>query len=160
MHRLAVLSALWILAAGAHAQVYKCIDANGKTIYMQSSCPAGDKSKAISRTVPPAPAAPAAGGAADKAGKSSGPKTAAELEQDFRTRRQEEEKQREKEDQKLADAKERENNCRNAKARVLSLDSGIRPWQMNEKGEPAFLDEAQIERESANARKAAEQWCK
>jgi len=55
MLRLAFSSFAWCLylwAAGAQAQVYKCIDASGKTTYLQSPCPAGAKSSAISRTVP------------------------------------------------------------------------------------------------------------
>ena len=167
MVRILVLSALSVFAAGAQAQVYKCIDASGKTTYLQSPCPSGAKSTAISRTVPPAPpqAEPAVGGAdkADKAGKAakaSGPKTAAELEQDFRKRKQEQEKAREKEEQKLAETKAREENCRNSRLQVINLESGARQLRVDEKGNRNYLDEGQIEQEKANARKLAEQWCK
>jgi hypothetical protein len=166
MLRILVLSALSVYATGAQAQVYKCVDANGKTTYLQSPCPSGAKSSAISRIVPPAPAQPepaAGNGGADKAGKAakaSGPKTPAELEQDFRKRKQEQEKLQEKEEQKLADAKIREENCRNSRLRIINLESGARQLRMDEKGERSYLNESQIEQEKADARKLAEQWCK
>ena len=158
-----------VFAAGAHAQVYKCIDASGKTTYLQSPCPSSAKPAAISRTVPPAPPQPvpaAAAGSADKAdkagkaAKASGPKSAAELEQEFRKRKQDQEKSREKEEQKLADAKAREDNCRNSRLQLINLESGARQLRIDEKGERQVLDEAGIEQEKARARKLVEQWCK
>ena len=166
MFRTLVLSVLSVFAAGAQAQVYKCVDAGGKTTYLQSPCPAGAKSTAISRTAPPAPpqSEPAASaGGADKAGKAakaSGPKSAAELEQDFRKRKQEEEKAREKEQQKLAETKAREENCRNSRLQIINLESGARQSRIDEKGERQFLDEAGVEKEKANARRLVDQWCK
>lgn len=162
MFRILVLSVLSILATGAQAQVYKCIDTGGKTTYLQSPCPAGAKSTAISRTVPPAPPPPAAAeGGVEKSAKSpSGPKTAAELEQDYRKRKQEQDKLREKEDQKLADAKVREENCRNSRLQLMNLEAGGRQIRVDEKGERNYLDESGIEQEKTNARKLAEQWCK
>jgi Domain of unknown function (DUF4124) len=171
MFRTLVLSVFLVFATGAQAQaqVYKCIDAGGKTTYLQSPCPSGAKSTAISRTVPPAApqSEPAAGvGGADKAdkagkaAKASGPKSAAELEQDFRKRKQEQEKSRQKEEQKLAETKAREDNCRNSRAQIINLESGVRQSRIDEKGERQFLDEAGVEQEKANARQLAEQWCK
>ena len=172
MFRTLVLSVFSVFATGALAQVHKCIDASGKTTYLQSPCPSGDKSTAISRTVPPAPpqSEPAAGvggadkadkaGKAGKAAKASGPKSAAELEQDFRKRKQEQEKAREKEEQKLAETKAREENCRKSRLQIANLESGVRQSWIDEKGERQGLDEAGLEREKANARKLAEQWCK
>src|SRR3972149_10820759 len=170
MLRLLVLSALSVYTAAAQAQVYKCIDASGKTTYLQSPCPSGAKSAAISRIVPPAPPPPAAGeGGAEEEGKAgkdgkvakaSGPKSAAELEQEFRKRKQEQEKSREKEAQKLAETKSREENCRNSRMQIINLESGARQFRIDEKGERQFLDEAGIEQERAKARKLAEQWCK
>jgi len=169
MLRILVLSALSVYTAAAQAQVYKCIDASGKTTYLQSPCPSGAKSTAISRIVPPAPPQPepaAVEGGAEKAGnagkaaKASGPKTAAELEQAFRKRKQEQEKLQEKEEQKLADAKVREDNCRNSRLQVINLESGARLSRLDEKGDRNYLSESQIEQEKAGARKLVEQWCK
>lgn len=163
MRRLAVLGAMMVFAAGAQAQVYKCVDASGRTTYLQSACPSGAKSSTVSRTVPPAPSpAPTPAGAADKsgkAGKASEPKSAAELEQEYRKRRQDQEKAQEKEQQKLAEAKMREENCRNARIQITGLESGVRA-RINEKGERYALDDTQYEQELASARRLADQWCK
>ena len=39
--KLALLLTGALLAAPASAQVYKCVDASGKTVYLQQPCPAG-----------------------------------------------------------------------------------------------------------------------
>ena len=157
MLRVLALAVLTMLPLGVQAQVYKCVDASGKTTYLQSPCPTGDKSTAISRKA--APIAPPAATPAGKAAKATEPKTAAELEQDFRKRQQEQAQAQEKEQQKLAEAKMRETNCRNARIHVAAMETGVRA-RINEKGERYVLDEAQFEQELANARKAADQWCK
>lgn len=168
MFRTLVLGVFSVLAAGAQAQVYKCIDAGGKTTYLQSPCPSGAKSAAIRRAVPPAPpqsepasdiGRPDKADKAGKAAKASGPKSAAELEQEFRKRKQEQEKSREKEAQKLAETKARDENCRNSRLQIINLESGARQLRIDEKGERQFLDEASIAQEKAKARKLAEQWC-
>ena len=167
MVRALLLAALWVVAAGAQAQVYKCIDAGGKTTYSQSPCPANSRSGAITRTVPdvpaPAPAAgkPANGKAADgKAAKASEPKTAAELEQDFRKRRQEHEEAQKKAAEKADDARVRDQNCRNARQQLVTLESGVPQMRVDEQGGRNVLDQSQVEREKEFARKAVDQWCK
>lgn len=165
MLRILVLSALSVFTAAAQAQVYKCIDASGKTAYLQSPCPTGAKSAAIAKTVPPAPPPPPPGkGDAGKAGKNgkaaTGPKSAAELEMEFRTRKQEQEKAQEQEAKKLAEAKVREENCRNSRLQLINLESGARQLRVDEKGERSYLNEVQIEQEKARARQLADQWCK
>ncbi len=161
-----LLAALWVIAAPVQAQVYKCIDPRGKITYSQSPCPANSRSGAIARTVPDAPApapavAPMAGeSAAGKAAKASGPKTAADLEQDFRKRKQEREEAQKKEAEKAADARVRDENCRNARQQVVTLESGVPQMRVDEQGGRNILDQSQIEREKAFARKAVEQWCR
>ncbi len=167
MVRALLLAALWVIAAGAQAQVYKCIDAGGKTTYSQSPCPSNARSAAITHTVPdvpaPAPAAgkPANGKTADgKAAKPSGPKTAAELEQDFRKRRQEREEAQKKTAEKADDARVRDENCRNARQQLVTLESGVPQMRVDEQGGRNVLDPSQVEREKEFARKAISQWCK
>ena len=53
----------------------------------------------------------------------------------------------------------REENCRNARIQVTTLESGVRV-RMNEKGERYALEDAQYEQELASARRLADQWCK
>lgn len=147
----------------ANAQVYKCIDANGKTIYSQAPCPANTKSSNIStKPVAPPPAAASPDGKADAkaAAKSSGPKTAAELEQEFRKRRTEQDEAAKKSQDKLAEAKTREENCKASRNQLASLESGARQARIDEKGERAFLNDEQIAREVERARTAVQSWCK
>ncbi|OGA49409.1 MAG: hypothetical protein A3G25_09740 [Betaproteobacteria bacterium RIFCSPLOWO2_12_FULL_63_13] len=162
MFRVLALCVLWAFAIAAQAQVHKCIDASGKTTYSQSPCPAGTKSGAVSRTVPPAPppSAQAAGKGAAKDAKASGPKTAAELEQEFRKRKQEQEKATEKDAQERANAKTRETNCRNARLHVAALDSGAPLARIDARGNRSIIDESQRKQERVYARKAVEEWCK
>ena len=80
-----VLFAFALLAAfAAQAQVYKCLDAKGVTVYRQDPCPPNMKRETMSKpAIAPAPAA-APAGAADKAAK-GGPQTPAQQEQAFRS---------------------------------------------------------------------------
>lgn len=167
MVRTLLPAVLWVIAASAQAQVYKCIDPGGKTTYSQSPCPANSRSGAITRTVPDVPAPAPAGGkpanenAADgKAAKAYGPKTAADLEQDFRKRRKDQEEAQKKDAEKAADARVRDENCRNARQQVVTLEAGVPQMRVDEQGNRIIPDQSQLEREKAFARKAVEQWCK
>lgn len=171
MTLLPLLSALAIAAAlpaAAHAQVNKCVDrATGKTTYLQSPCPPSTRSETVIKAAPAAAPADSRAGSGNKgdspkagAGKAGGPKTAAELEQDFRKRRQEQDDARKKDEEKLAQAKVKEDNCRNARTQLITIESGVRQARVNEKGERIFLEDAQIEQEKVRARSAVNQWCK
>ncbi|MBI2319751.1 MAG: DUF4124 domain-containing protein [Betaproteobacteria bacterium] len=165
MPRLLLLSALTIAVAlpvASFAQVYKCVDpATGKTTYLQSPCPSNTRAATLKKTAPAAPPAPSRGDPA-KAGdaKASGPKTTADLERDFRKRRQEQDEARKKEDEKLAQAKMKEENCARARQQLVTLESGVRQGRVDAKGERYFLEDAQVEQEKSRARAAIGQWCK
>jgi hypothetical protein len=162
MERLLFLVAFALAAGAAQAQVYKCVDSSGKTVYSQSPCARDSRTTTLERNARPAaaPAANAAAAAKGEAAKASGPKTAAELEQEFRKRRQEQEEAQKKEEQKLAEAKDREENCRSARMQLTGLESNPRQLRIDEKGERYFLDDAQVEREKDRARRAVDSWCK
>lgn len=144
-----------LLAAHAHAQINKCVDAGGKTFYSQAPCPPNAKSSTIRTAAPPA--SPPPGG---DAAKSAGPKSAAELELDFRKRRTEQAEAAKKDQDKATEARQREENCRSSKGALASIDSGGRQSRINEKGERYVLDDAQAAQERERARLAVEQWCK
>ena len=142
------------------AQINKCVDASGKTFYSQSPCPPGVKSSTVKAAPPPAnPPAPAAAGPA-AAAKSTGPKSAAEQEIEFRKRRTEQAEAAKKDQEKSNEASQREENCRNARGSLASLEAGGRQTRFNDKGERYILDEAQTARELERARQAVDQWCK
>jgi hypothetical protein len=44
--------ALAVLAAPVHAKVYKCVDAKGRTVYSESPCPAGTRSRVLKPVSP------------------------------------------------------------------------------------------------------------
>ena len=139
-----------LLAAPASAQVYKCVDAAGKTVYLQQPCPAGQSSKMISRTAPPAQEAPA----------TKGGKPPANPEQDFRKRQKEREEADKKAAEQSADAKRREENCARARQQVAQYDIGGRQTGINDKGERYFLDDGQISQGKARAQASVAEWCK
>lgn len=162
MIRIALLVITALGAAAAQAQVYKCLDSNGKVAYSQNPCPPSMKPEAMSRGgIPPASAvAPAAGAAASKSGAAKGgPRTPAEQEQDYRKRQQDHAKAAKETEQKTAEAQAKEANCRNARQRLTQYEIGGRISQINDKGERYYMDDAQIESEKARARADVAQSC-
>jgi Skp family chaperone for outer membrane proteins len=168
MTRIAVFLVLGTLSLGsANAQVHKCVDVQGRIIYSQDPCPANTKSGTVTRRVDrPAstPGAAAAPGAADKAAKGdgakkSGPKTAADLEQDFRKRQQDQAKEAKESADKSAEAQRKQDNCRAARERLANYEIGGRMTRVNPQGERYYLEDAQIEREKAQARADVAQAC-
>ncbi len=153
----AVFTLLLLPCSGAWGQVYKCVDGSGKTVYSQSPCQGGAKSATIRQAVPPAPPGAAASGAAAK---SSGPKSTAEQEIEFRKRRSEEADAAKKAQDKAGEDQSKAENCRSAKTSLASLESGARQARTNENGERYFLEDGQIAQEKERARKAMESWCK
>jgi hypothetical protein len=154
MSRLLCLFALALVSGAAQAQVYKCVDANGKTVYSQSPCAKTSRSTTLERNAPaPAPAK-------EGAGKSILPKTTSEQEQDFRKRRRDQEESLKKDEEKLAEIKGREENCRNARAQLITLGYGGRQMRIDDKGERYYLDDEQIAREKERAQSAVDTWCK
>jgi uncharacterized protein DUF4124 len=136
----------------AYAQVYKCVE-GGRTIYSQTPCPAGSsQSTTISRRAPSAPAPGAA--------KSGAPQTTADQEQAFRKRQKEQEDAAKKESQKLAESKEKQENCSTARAQLAQYEAGGRITRMDEKGERVFLDDSMIASEKERARSMVDRWCK
>lgn len=167
MIRIAVFAFASFSLASAHAQVYKCIDAAGKIIYSQNPCPANTKSGTVTRRVDrpsEAPAATPPAESADKAAKGdaakkTGPKTTADLEQDFRKRQQDQAKAAKESSAKSAEAQRKAENCRIARERLAQYDAGGRMSRVNPQGERYYLEDAQIEREKARARSDLSQHC-
>lgn len=164
MIRIALLAITALGTGAVHAQVYKCLDPNGKVVYSQNPCPPNMKRETMSRGgIPPASAVAPAAGAADKAGKGDaakgGPRTPAEQEQDFRKRQQDQAKAAKEADKKSAEAQAKEANCRNARQRLTQYEIGGRISQINDKGERYYMEDAQIEAEKARARADVSQFC-
>jgi len=160
MIRIALFAVASLFVSSAHAQVHKCVDAAGKIIYTQDPCPANTKSGSISRSVIQAPAAaPADSAAKGDAAKSTAPKTAAEQEQAFRKRQQDQAKAAKESEQKSAEAQRKAENCRNARERLTQYEIGGRQSRINAQGERYYLDDSQIDQEKARARADVAQSC-
>jgi hypothetical protein len=151
MRTFLALAALLAAALPAHAQVYKCVE-GARTVYSQIPCPADASSTTIRRT---APSAPAPGTA-----KSGGPQTAAAQEPAFRKRQQEAQKAQKKDDEKTAQAREKEDHCNSARSQLAQYEQGGRIARFNDKGERYLLDDAQIEQEKGRAQALVDQWCR
>ena len=153
MNRVAALLLALSFAGFAHAQVFKCVDSSGKTVYSQSPCPTGAKSKTISSSPPPA----SASAPADKKG---APLTQAERDQEARKKAQE----KTAEDKKAADAAARETqlaeNCKRAREQLAGYEAGGRISRINAQGERYYLSEEEIAREKGSAQAAVGQNCK
>ena len=158
----AILAAALAIAAGsAHAQVFKCVDANGKTVYLQSPCPSGAKSTRLAAPASPAAAAPAP---ADKKGDpkaaSKGPQTAAEREMEFRKRQVEKEAADKKAAEESSQTAALQENCIRAKEQMSAYEAGGRISRVNPQGERYFLDDNQLASEKAKAQLMVAQNCK
>jgi len=156
------------LALPASAQMYKWVDANGKVQYSDKPPPSNIKAEKL-RAPPPAPSAPAGGATAsseakagtpkDKDATKAGAKTAAEQEQAFRKRQLDAAKAQEGDEKKQAQARDKAENCKRLKATLANLQAGGRQMRVDEKGERAFLDEAQVAKETATAQQEAAAAC-
>lgn len=167
MTRIAVFLFLAALGlASANAQVHKCIDANGKTIYSQDPCPANTKSGTVTRRLDRPASNPAAAppGSVDNAAKGdaakkTGPKTAADIELDFRKRQQDQAKEAKESADKATEAQRKQDNCRAARERLANYEIGGRITRVNPQGERYYLEDAQIEQEKVRARADVAQAC-
>jgi len=164
MIRIALFAFTLLGLATAQAQVYKCVGAGGKVFYSQDPCPVGMKPGAMSRKPTSAPAAAPAAASADKAAKgepakSAAPKTAAEQEQAFRKRQQDQAKAAKESEEKSAEAQRKQENCRNAQERLAQYGIGGRVARYNAQGERYYLEDAQIEQEKARAGTDVSKFC-
>jgi hypothetical protein len=148
---LIVGAAAFLLCAGAQAQVFKCIDAQGKTVYSQSACPSGAKSQKLDiKTAPPPPAAEA---------KKPDAKAPLSPEAAFRKRQTEREEAEKKAAEAAAQAGAKQENCTGARAAMAQLDSGMRISRLNQKGEREYLADDQREQERSRTQALVDKWC-
>jgi len=139
-------------AGAAHAQVYKCVDANGKTVYSQARCPASAKSKTLDAH--PAPSSPTP--AAAKGGDADPRKADAE----FRKRQLEEKEAEKKASEKNAEAQTKQENCQRARGALAQYEAGGRITRFKANGEREFLSDDEVAQEKGRAQSLVQEWCK
>ena len=149
--KLALLITGALLAAPASAQVYKCVDASGKTVYSQSPCAAGQSSKTISRSAPADEAAPEA---------KPGAKPPANPEQEYRKRQAERADADKKAAEEEAKTKQRQEACSRAREALAQFDMGGRFAGVDAKGERYFYDDNRVAQEKARAQQLVSDNCK
>ena len=145
----ALLIAAALFAAPASAQVYKCVDAHGKTVYSQQPCPAGESSKVISRSAPPAAEAA-----------KPGAKPPANPEQDYRKRQAERAEADKKSAEEESRKKQQQEACTRAREALAQFNMGGRFAGVDAKGEKYFYDDNRIAQEKARAQAIADENCK
>ena len=149
--KLALLITGALLATPVSAQVYKCVDASGKTVYSQSPCPAGQSSKTISRSAPAEETAPEA---------KPGAKPPANPEQEYRKRQAERADADKKAAEEEAKTKQRQEACSRAREALAQFDMGGRYAGVDAKGEKYFYDDNRIAQEKARAQQMVTENCR
>lgn len=160
VHRLALAAILALTAPLAAAQMYKWTDKDGKVQYSDRP-PPDAKTSPVQSTV----GSVTGGGSARAQGdapqaRTQAPLSIAEKDQAFRKRQMEAEEARTKQVAAEKHAKERTEQCGQARNRLAGLEAGGRIARFNEKGERVFLDDGQIEAEKGRIRKDVASLCK
>jgi Domain of unknown function (DUF4124) len=153
-----VALALCLLIAPVWADLYKWTDENGKIHY--SDQPPSSSVKRPETIKQPKGSTPAPAAAGDSTKPAAGPKTAAEQEMEFRKRRLEAAEAEAKAEKDAQAAEEKKRNCERSKAQVASLETGGRITRSAANGEQVYLNDQEIAKELASARKIADSWCK
>ena len=149
--RTAFLVVAALLAAPASAQVYKCVDASGKTVYSQVPCPTGQAAKVISKPQP----------ATETTEAKPGAKPPADPEQDFRKRQAERADADKKSAEEQTKTKERQEACTRAREAMAQFDMGGRFAGVDAKtGEKYFYDDNRIAQERARAQQMVTENCR
>ncbi len=140
---------LALAALSAQAQVYSCKDANGRHYYTSNpptdraiACKPMSKATQAPEDTPVERKAMAERGMADRKQRQEAQEAAAKAEKD------------------KAAAEEKKQQCERAKANLQGLESGQVRFTMGPGGERVALEGAVRDQEIANARKAADAWCK
>jgi hypothetical protein len=159
-----LLAAIWLalcVALPASAQMYKWVDSNGKVQYSDKPPPGDVKAERLREPAQAAskPAPSETKGGAQKDAAKTEPKTAAEREQAFRKRQLDAAKAQEDEGTKQAQARDKAENCRRARAALSNLQIGGRQMRVDEKGERVLLDDQQIAQETAKVQQEAAAAC-
>lgn len=141
---------LMMFATAAAAQLYKWVDKDGKVRYGDTPPPG------VNATPLKGPARPAGAPAADA---KKGEKDKLNPEAAFRKRQEDAAKDREKQAQANEQAAAKKEDCARAQEALRTLESGQRIARTDSKGERYYMEDADIAREAAKARQAAQQAC-
>jgi Skp family chaperone for outer membrane proteins len=159
---LPALAVVALLAAPAGAQqVYKYVGPDGRVQYTDRP-PAGAQNveKVTGSRVSTAGSSAATAATSEGAAKSSDPKTAAEQEQAFRQRRTESEANAKKQEKLAQENRANDQQCNALRRSLAGMQTGGRIAYPNEQGERIYLDDAQIQNETARLQRDIATNCK
>ncbi len=129
----------------ANAEIYRWQDENNKTIISDRPPPSNMRKVKKVESEPPTTA---------DAGK-----TMADREMEFRKRQKDAKESAEKAEKENRKAAEKQDNCERARRELKVFESGERVLTQDSKGDRAFLDDAQREREIVRNREYIQQNC-
>src|SRR5690348_1585729 len=160
MKRYAMLT-LCLLAAPAGAELFKWTDETGKVHYSDQPPPGDVKnSETLKAGKPAAPAGAATPASPGGKPPAAVPKTVSDQEMEFRKRRLQQAEADAKAQKEAQAAEEKKRNCQRAMDQAAAYERGGRITRYGPNGEQVYLNEAEIKSELANAKKAADSWCK
>jgi hypothetical protein len=159
---LPALAVVALLAAPAGAQqLYKYVGPDGRVQYTDRPPPGAQNVEKVTgsrvSTVGPSAATAATG---EGAAKSGAPKTAAEQEQAFRQRRTEAEANAKKQEKIAQENRSNNEQCNALRRSLAGMQAGGRIAQPNEQGERIFLDDTQMQNETARLQREIATNCK
>lgn len=148
MTRILFVAFALLYAAGACAQIYECLDANGKREFAQKCSPGTVKQREVSK-----------GGTSTLDGNAEPQRSYKDEEQAFRRRQMEREQNEAREAKASASAAKK---CESARSYLRSLESARRVTSGNDSktGERRYLDDAEREAATQKARDAVSANCK
>lgn len=129
----AALMAAMLCGAGAQAQIYKWVDAQGRTHYGEKPV---DGTPATAIAAPPPPSEPA---------RSNNPEKWKELERDLRTRRLD--KERAEDAQQKKNSAERKRECAKAQRQITVLERQAPVFSRDARGERVYATDEERGRE-------------
>ena len=147
MKRCIILAAAVALTPIAHAQLYKYVDQNGKTVYSDQP-PASADSKQISVPTSRPSNAPAA------------PKSAVERDKELDKGRKDVAEKQKKSDQAAERSAQAEQRCNQSRTAHQTFVDGGRISKYNDKGERVLLSDAEIDSERERTRREMDEACK
>ncbi len=141
-----------LLAGAAAGQIFECVDAKGNREFAQICPPGTVKETRLMNS----------GAGASKFTTSPAPvsKSLAEREAEFRKRALERQEAEAKAEKQVAESKEAERNCYDARSRLRELQDGYPiPRTGPNTGARTFLENKDRPAEIANAQKTTDNWC-
>ena len=160
---LCVMCVLIALPIIANAEIYKWKDKDGTVRYTDTPPPSNIKQEPISgkkltKPTGQAPLAPVAN-IANTAGKVPNQNLESPDEIAAKLRQKNAETEKNNKNEKEAQTKIKEENCKASKANLASYQQGGRVYKMNEKGEREYLDDAGLKAGAEKAQKEVSEYC-